>query len=52
MKSKIIKSENINEYKLEIYPFEDDEVINVYKTKKRELYELYIQLRDIFQNEE
>lgn len=51
MEIKIIKIDNQN-YRLEIQPFEDNKLINVYNLKRRELYDLFSQLRNQFPNED
>ncbi len=40
--------ENNSDFYLEVSPFDDEELISKFKFKKRELYELYVQLRDLF----
>ena len=51
MEIKIDETDITNIYDLKVIPFVDGELSNVYKIKKRELYEFYIHLRDIFENQ-
>ena len=50
MQVKIEKTETKDVYDLKVIPFIDGELSNCYKIKKRELYEFYVQLRNIFEN--
>ncbi len=47
-----IETVDSTNFKLEIQPFEEDRVRYSFILKKRELYELYSQLRNIFPNED
>jgi hypothetical protein len=51
MKINLVKIDN-NNYRLEVQPFEDDKLVNVYNLKRRELYDLFSQLRIQFPNED
>ena len=45
-----IQEVNKNNFKLEITPFQEDIINFTFKINKKELYYLYSQLRDIFEN--